>query len=111
MQTHKRVGNRKIKIRCAVVTALALALQIVVASAQDSRRMQGMDQQKHREMMPVHAKLIEKQKAQDAEIEKLLAEMNSATGEKRIDAIVAVINKLIEQRKVMHAEMAASIGR
>lgn len=111
MQKNETVGNRKIKTRGAVVTVLVLALQIVVASAQDSRGMQGMDQQKHRALMPVHAKLIEKQKAQDAEIEKLLAEMNSATGEKRIDAIVAVINKLVEQRKVMHAEMAASIGR
>jgi hypothetical protein len=31
--------------------------------------------------------------------------MNAATGEKRIDAIMAVLNKLVEQRKEMHAEM------
>jgi cell division protein FtsL len=71
--------------------------------------MQGMDQQKHREMMPMHAKMMEEQKVQDAEIEKLQAEMNAATGEKRVDAIVAVLNKLVEQRKAMHEKMAAQL--
>jgi len=60
-------------------------------------------------MMPKHAKMIEEQNAQDAEIEKLQAEMNAATGEKRINAIVAVVNKLIEQRKTMHEKMAAQL--
>jgi cell division protein FtsL len=71
--------------------------------------MQGMDQQKHREMMPMHAKMMEEQKVQDAEIEKLQAEMNAATGEKRVDAIMAVLNKLVEQRKAMHEKMAAQL--
>jgi len=61
--------------------------------------------------MPMHSKMMEMQKTQDAEIDKLLAEMNAATGEKRVDAIVAVINKLVEQRKTMHAEMAAHLDR
>ncbi|HZS18760.1 MAG TPA: hypothetical protein VFA51_12600 [Candidatus Udaeobacter sp.] len=99
------------KVRYIVAAALAVALQSATVFAQDSGGMQGMNQQKHREMMPVHAKIIEQQKAQDTEIEKLLAQMNSATGEKRIDAIVAVINKLLEQRKAMNAEMAAHIDR
>lgn len=71
--------------------------------------MQGMDKQKHREMMPKHAKMMEEQKKQDAEIDKLLAEMNEAKGEKRVDAIVAVINKLVEQRKAMYEKMAAQL--
>lgn len=99
------------KARYIVAAVFAVALQSATVFAQDSGGMQGMDQQKHREMMPIHAKLIDQQKAQDAEIEKLLAEMNSATGEKRIDAIIAVVNKMVEQRKAMHAEMAAHIDR
>jgi len=71
--------------------------------------MQGMDKQKHREMMPMHAKMMEEQKVQDAEIDKLMAEMNAATGEKRVDAIIAVLNKLVEQRKAMHEKMAAQL--
>jgi cell division protein FtsL len=73
--------------------------------------MQGMDQQKHREMMPMHAKMMEEQQKQDAEIDKLRAEMNAASGEKRVDAIVAVLNKLIEQRKIMNENMAAHLDK
>ena len=73
--------------------------------------MQGMDKQKHREIMPVHAKMIEEQKMQDAEIDKLRAEMNAATGDKRVDAIVAVLNKLVEQRKTMNAMIASHLDK
>ena len=73
--------------------------------------MQGMDQQKHREMMPMHAKMMEEQKKQNAEIDKLLAEMNAASGEKRVDAIVAVLNKLIEQRKTMNDKIASHLDK
>lgn len=58
-------------------------------------------------LMPIRAKMIEEQKRQDKEIDQLLAEMNAASGEKRVDAIVKVINKLVEQCKVMHREMGA----
>ncbi|MDQ3414552.1 MAG: hypothetical protein M3480_06200 [Verrucomicrobiota bacterium] len=58
-------------------------------------------------LMPIRAKMIEEQKRQDKEIDQLLAEMNAARGEKRVDAIVTVIHKLVEQRKVMHREMRA----
>jgi len=78
---------------------------------QDSDKMQGMGMQRHHEMMPVHAKIMEIQKAQDAEIDKLLADVNAATGEKRVDAIVAVLNKLVEQRKAMQSEMAAHLDK
>jgi hypothetical protein len=86
-------------------------LQTATLFAQDPGSMQGMDQKKHREMMPKHAKIMEEQKAQDAEIDKLVPEMDTATGEKRVDAIVAVLKKLIEQRKTMNAEIAAHLDR
>jgi cell division protein FtsL len=86
-------------------------LQSSMLFAQTPSGMQGMDKQKHREMMPMHEKMMEEQKKQDAEIDKLAAEMNAATGEKRVDAIVAVVNKLIEQRKEMHQEMAAHLDK
>ena len=95
-----------------VAVGIAVAIQSATTLlAQEPSGMQGMDQQKHREIMPMHAKMTEMQKAQDAEIDKVLATMNSATGEQRIDAIVAVINKLVEQRKAMQAEMAAHLDR
>jgi hypothetical protein len=90
---------------------IGVALQGAMLFAQNPSGNPGKDQQKHREMMPVHEKMIEEQKAQDAEIDKLLAEMNAAVGEKRIDAIMAVLNKLVEQRKTMNAEIAAHFDK
>jgi len=88
-----------------VLLLVAATFQIGTLAGQDS------SDRRHQEMMPIHAKMLETQKAQDVEIDKLLATMNNATGEQRIDAIVAVINKLAEQRKTMHAEMAAHLDK
>lgn len=44
-------------------------------------------------------------KDQDAELDKLVAEMNSAPSDKKVDAIAAVVTKLVEQRKAMHEGM------
>lgn len=98
------------------VTILALSFAMLMpfgshARAQDSEKMQQIDPKTHREFMPVHAKLVEELKGQEAELAPLLAEMNAASGEKRIDALVAVVNKLVEQRRVMQEKMAAGLGR
>jgi hypothetical protein len=95
------------------VAAIVIAglLQSATLFAQDPKAMGEMDKQKHRELMPVHAQMIEEQKMQDAEIEKPRADMNAATGGKRVDAIVAVLNKLIEQRKAMHDKTAARLDK
>src|SRR6266498_3652445 len=97
--------------------AIAASLSGAALLAQDQPSpspmggMHSMQKQMHGQMMPVHEKLQQLQKTQDAEIDKLAAEMNAATGEKRVDAVVAVVNKLIEQRKAMHAEMATHMDR
>ena len=57
-------------------------------------------------MAEMHQKMEAEMKAQDAELDKLVAAMNSATGEQKVNAIAAVVSKLVEQRKAMHAEMA-----
>jgi len=99
------------KTKLILPIVIAAALQSATLFAQDPGAMESMDKQKHRRVMPVHEKMMEEQKAQDAEIDKLLAEMNAATGEKRVDAIVAVLNKLVEQRKIMNGKMAAHLDR
>lgn len=97
-------------------TIIALGLAMLMqgapnAPAQDSEKMQQIDPKTHREFMPVHAKLVEEMKRQEAELAPLLAEMNTATDEKRVDALIAVVNKLIEQRKTMQEKLAAGLGR
>ena len=49
--------------------------------------------------------MMSKWKDQDTELDKLLTEMNSASADKKIDAVAAVVTKLVEQRKAMHEEM------
>jgi len=67
--------------------------------------MPGMMGARKGEMMEWHQKMVEKFKAQDAELEKLVAEMNAASGEKKVDAIAAIVNKMMEHRKAWHEEM------
>ena len=44
-------------------------------------------------------------KDQDAELDELVAEMNSASAGKKLDAVAVVVTKLVEQRKAMHEQM------
>lgn len=57
--------------------------------------------------MERHRAMMEKMKAQDAEIEKLVADMNAAPADKKGEAAAAVLNKMFEQRKAWHGEMEA----
>lgn len=99
-------------MKTMIAVCLALLLQAGLhASAQDSEKMQQIDPKTHRELMPVHAKLVEEFKRQDAEMAPLIAEMNAATGEKRVDVLVAVVNKLVEQRRIMQEKLSAGLGR
>ena len=41
-------------------------------------------------------------KEQDVELDKLVAEMNSAPADKKLDAVTAISTKLVQQRKSMH---------
>ncbi len=65
----------------------------------------GMMKGDHAQMAEMHQKMEAEMKAQDAELDKLVAAMNSATGEKKVDAIAAVVSKLVEQHKAMHEKM------
>jgi hypothetical protein len=65
------------KSTCIATVVIAGLLQSATLFAQDAGSTQGMDQKKHREMMPKHEKMREEQKLQDAEIEKLQADMTS----------------------------------
>ena len=95
-----------------ILTVLtACALLGATAFAQDPGFIQKLDPQKHRELMPRHARMKEEQKKQDAELEPLLAAMKDATGEKRVDALIAVVQKLIEQRKAMQEKVAGFLDR
>ena len=49
--------------------------------------------------------------AADARMDKLVGEMNRATGQKKVEAMAAVINELVAQRKQMRSHMMQMMQR
>jgi hypothetical protein len=58
-------------------------------------------------MMEMHQKMQDEWKAMDAENERLVTDMNQATGQKKIDAMAALLTRLVAQRKTMNDKMGA----
>jgi hypothetical protein len=49
--------------------------------------------------------MMKMMEASDARLDQLVQTMNTATGQKKVDAMAAVINELIAQRKQMRGHM------
>ena len=62
-------------------------------------------------MMEMHQKMQDEMKAMDAESDKMVTEMNQATGQKKIDAMAALLTRLVAQRKMMNDRMQAQCMR
>ncbi|MEO6971252.1 MAG: hypothetical protein ABI217_10200 [Chthoniobacterales bacterium] len=92
------------------VTVIAgTALWVAPAFAQEMQHkpMSEMMDEHHDMMMQMHQKMEAAWKEQDAELDKLIAQMKSASGDQRMPAMEAVISKLVELRKKEHADMVA----
>ena len=67
---------------------------------------QGMDMPaKCKAMMEKKQQMMQKCKAMDAKLDELVAAMNAAKGQQKIDAMAALLNELVQQRKSMHKMM------
>lgn len=58
-------------------------------------------------MMAQHEKMMTEMKAADQRLSDLVAKMNSASSQAKVDATAAVVNELVSQRKAMHEHMMA----
>lgn len=58
-------------------------------------------------MMAHHKEMMAKMAAADARLDELVKTMNAATGSKKTNAMAAVINELVAQRKQMREDMMA----
>jgi hypothetical protein len=58
-------------------------------------------------MKPMENKMEAQMKAEAAELDKLVNEMNASTGDKKMEAMSAVLNKMVQTHKAMHDKMAA----
>ena len=94
----------------AIFVAVALPLAAITAEdsskteATDQKQEQGSDMKEMKGMMG-KCQMMSNLKDQDADVDKLVVEMNNAPADKKLDAVVAVLNQLVEQRKAMHEQM------
>ncbi len=91
------------------VLTVALALGVpgmaLVGQAARDKDKEGDRGQRRQEWVQMRQRWAEKTKAQDAELDRLLNEVNSATGQSKVDAMARVLDQLVAQRKQMHQEL------
>jgi hypothetical protein len=101
-----------------LATLVAASLPLAAITAEDSSKTETTDQQQKQSsdmtdmkgmtgMKCVMGKeqMMSSSKEQDAELDQLVAEMNSAPADKKLDAVATLLNKLVRQRKAMHEQM------
>jgi hypothetical protein len=79
------------------ISAVATAQQQEAAAQQAQPGMQGM--------MKMHEQMMAEMKANRARLDTLTKEMNSASGNARVDAIAAVVTELVRQQSTMYERM------
>ena len=90
-----------------IATLIAATLPLTAIPAEDTGQTETTDQKQEQssDTMGTKDKMMSNWKEQDAELDKLVAEMNSAPADKKLAAVAAVLTKLVEQRKTMHEQM------
>jgi hypothetical protein len=89
-----------------VIPLIAAALPMAGLIAQDSGKNETTQKEEQNSSVTGKDQMMCKSwSQQDAELDKLVADMNSASSDKKLDAIAAVVAKLVEQRKSTHEQM------
>jgi hypothetical protein len=106
------------KTKYLLATLVAASLPFAAIVAEDSAKTGTTDQQQEQasdmaamkgmmgmKCMMGKGRMMSDLKEQDAELDQLVAEMNKAPADKKLDAVAAVLNKLVQERKAMHEMM------
>ena len=93
--------------------AVAVCLSAMPLSAQDKTWDKAAKKEHRAQMAEMHKKMLADMKQENADLQKAISEMNSATGEKKVDAIAAAVSKLgalydshVKRAETMHEKMA-----
>ena len=106
---------KSIRILFVVIIGLLLATTLAAQSQQSSSKqktsesstqskqgmMGGRMMGRCQAMMEERQQMQAEMKAMDAELDKLVTEMNNAPENKKADAVAAVVTKMVEQRRAM----------
>jgi hypothetical protein len=107
----KRTHLTAVAIAAAIPFAAVLAEDTTKPNATDQTKLQRdccMEMMGGKDMGNMGmdmGKMMSNWKDQEAELDKLVADMNSAPSDKKVDAIAAVVTKLVEQHKAVHERM------
>jgi hypothetical protein len=91
------------KMRRSFLILIAVALPTLVAMAEDTGKTETTNQQTTSDAQNkgTAGKNCNCTRT-SADLDKLVAEMNTATADKKLDAIAAVVNKLVQESKASH---------
>lgn len=89
-----------------LTTWIAATLPLAAIVAEDSGKTETTDQKQEQNTgMMGKGQMMSNWKELDAELDKLVAEMNSAPADRKLDAVAALLTKLVQQRNSMHEQM------
>ena len=60
-------------------------------------------------MVEMRQKMMEKMHASDAELDRLVADMNAATGDAKVAAMAGLLTRMVQQQTTMRQEMQESM--
>lgn len=93
----------------SLVLVGAMSTGVIYAESGDSKGFEKLKERwekRHTEKEAMREKLESELKQQDAALEKVQGELKSASsGDKKIEALTAAVNTLIDQRREMHKRM------
>jgi hypothetical protein len=93
-----------------VLTVFALSYGLLAGSVSPTRLLAAVESQQAQppampDMMKMHEQMMAEMKDAGVKLDRLVDEMNSATGEARISAIARVVNEIARQQKMMYERM------
>ena len=62
-----------------------------------------------KQTVEMRQKMMEKMHAADAELDRMVADMNAATGDAKVAATADLLTRMVQQQKTMREEMQASM--
>jgi len=99
------IQDRKVGWALALIATCLVSMPVWAEShegeAGSRRGPHGKSGEGHR----MHARMRAQMQEHDARLEELVSAMNSAEGEAKIEAIAAVVNELVAQRRTRRAHM------
>jgi hypothetical protein len=99
-----------------LTTLIVAAFPLSIILAEDSAKTEMAGQNEGEKSAAVEMKGMDmsqkmsEAKEHEAELDKLVAAMNNAPADQKLDAMAAVLNKLVEQRKATEEEVQKLVG-